>query len=92
MPLDGQALDTTKYKRLVDYLGFSTLPDVNGRYFRAERTPNIKDGQGLPNITGAFRMRPTTGDNVGLVPYIERNIIKKWVVFPSTQTWEMPTV
>nr|DAE71052.1 MAG TPA: hypothetical protein [Caudoviricetes sp.] len=45
----------------MDYLGFSTLPDVNGRYFRAERTPNIKNEQGLPNIYGEFYIRPTSG-------------------------------
>lgn len=52
LPLDGQALDTTKYKRLVDYLGFSTLPNLNGRYLRADTTPNTMVGAGLPNIKG----------------------------------------
>lgn len=52
LPLDGQVLDTTKYKRLVDYLGFSTLPNLNGRYLRADTTPNTMVNAGLPNITG----------------------------------------
>lgn len=52
LPLDGQALDTTKYKRLVDYLGSSTLPNLNGRYLRADTTPNTMVNAGLPNITG----------------------------------------
>ena len=55
LPLDGQALDTIKYKRLVDYLGFSTLPDLNGRYLRADNNPNAMIDAGLPNITGASR-------------------------------------
>lgn len=54
MPLDGQELDTTKYKRLVDYLGFSTLPNLNGRYLRADTSPNKMVNAGLPNITGTF--------------------------------------
>lgn len=52
LPLDGQTLDATKYKRLVDYLGFSTLPNINGRYLRADTTPNTMVNAGLPNITG----------------------------------------
>ena len=52
LPLDGQALDTTKYKRLVDYLGSATLPNLNGRYLRADSTPGQMVEAGLPNITG----------------------------------------
>lgn len=55
LPLDGQALDTTKYKRLVDYLGVSTLPNLNGRYLRADSNPNVMVDAGLPNITGWAR-------------------------------------
>lgn len=55
LPLDGQALDTTKYKRLIDYLGVSTLPNLNGRYLRADRTPGQIVDAGLPNITGWTR-------------------------------------
>ena len=55
LPLDGQALDTTKYKRLIDYLGFPTLPDLNGRYLRADSNPNVMVDAGLPNITGWTR-------------------------------------
>ena len=54
LPLDGQALDTTKYKRLVDYLGTTTLPNLNGRYLRADTTPGAMVEAGLPNITGVF--------------------------------------
>lgn len=62
LPLDGQALDTTKYKRLVDYLGTSTLPNLNGRYLRADATPNTMVDAGLPNITGGFgAIRTETG-------------------------------
>lgn len=56
MPLDGQALDTIKYKRLVDYLGFSTLPDLNGRYLRVDSTPGRMVDAGLPNIMGRFKL------------------------------------
>lgn len=56
LPLDGQELDTTKYKRLVDYLGTSTLPDLNGRYLRADSNPNVMIDAGLPNITGKFKV------------------------------------
>lgn len=52
LPLDGQALDTTKYKRLIDFLGFSTLPNLNGRYLRADSNVNQMIEAGLPNITG----------------------------------------
>lgn len=54
LPLDGQALDTTKYKRLVDYLGSATLPNLNGRYLRADSTPGQMVEAGLPNISGRF--------------------------------------
>lgn len=54
LPLDGQALDAIKYKRLIDYLGFSTLPNLNGRYLRADTNPNAMVDAGLPNITGRF--------------------------------------
>ena len=48
-------MDATKYKRLIDYLGTSTLPDLNGRYLRADSTPNTRVEAGLPNITGWTR-------------------------------------
>lgn len=54
LPLDGQTLDTTTYKRLVDYLGSATLPNLNGRYLRADSTPGQMVDEGLPNITGDF--------------------------------------
>lgn len=52
MPLDGQTIDGTKYKRLVDYIGTATLPNLNGRYLRADSTPGRMVEAGLPNITG----------------------------------------
>ena len=52
LPLDGQTIDETKYKRLVDYLGTATLPNLNGRYLRADSTPGQMVEAGLPNITG----------------------------------------
>lgn len=52
LPLDGQTIDGTKYKRLVDYLGTATLPNLNGRYLRADSTPGQMVEAGLPNITG----------------------------------------
>lgn len=61
MPLDGQTIDGTKYKRLVDYLGTATLPNLNGRYLRADATPGQMVEAGLPNITGDFGLRPVTG-------------------------------
>lgn len=54
LPLDGQTLDTTTYKRLTDYLGTATLPNLNGRYLRADSTPGQMVDAGLPNITGDF--------------------------------------
>lgn len=53
LPLDGQTVDGTKYKRLVDYLGSATLPNLNGRYLRADSTPGQMIEAGLPNITGS---------------------------------------
>lgn len=53
MPLDGQTIDETTYKRLVDYLGTTTLPNLNGRYLRADTTPGTMVEAGLPNITGS---------------------------------------
>ncbi|MDY4475922.1 MAG: hypothetical protein SPE32_11520, partial [Mitsuokella sp.] len=53
LPLDGQAIDGDKYKRLVDYLGTATLPNLNGRYLRADSTPGQMVDAGLPNITGS---------------------------------------
>ena len=50
--MDGQTIDRDKYKRLVDYLGTATLPNLNGRYLRAESTPGQMVEAGLPNITG----------------------------------------
>lgn len=52
LPLDGQTIDGTTYKRLVDYLGTTTLPNLNGRYLRADSTPGQMVEAGLPNITG----------------------------------------
>ncbi len=52
MPLDGRTIDGDKYKRLVDYLGTATLPNLNGRYLRADATPGQMVDAGLPNITG----------------------------------------
>lgn len=52
MPLDGQTIDGTKYKRLVDYIGTATLPNLNGRYLRADSTPGQMVEAGLPNIKG----------------------------------------
>ncbi len=52
LPLDGQTIDGDKYKRLVDYLGTATLPNLNGRYLRADTTPGQMVEAGLPNITG----------------------------------------
>ena len=52
MPLDGQTIDGMTYKRLVDYLGTTTLPNLNGRYLRADTTPGTMVEAGLPNITG----------------------------------------
>lgn len=54
LPLEGQTIDGTKYKRLVDYLGTTTLPNLNGRYLRADSTPGTMVEAGLPNITGSI--------------------------------------
>ena len=50
--MDGQTIDGVKYKQLVDYLGSTTLPNLNGRYLRADTTPGTMVKAGLPNITG----------------------------------------
>ncbi len=52
LPLDGQTIDGDKYKRLVDYMGTATLPNLNERYLRADSTPGKMVDAGLPNITG----------------------------------------
>lgn len=52
MPLDGQTIDGVTYKRLVDYLGTNVLPNLNGRYLRADTTPNTMVMAGLPNLKG----------------------------------------
>lgn len=57
LPLDGQTIDGVTYKRLVDYLGTNVLPNLNGRYLRADTTPGTMVEAGLPNITGRFRAR-----------------------------------
>lgn len=54
LPLDGQTIDGVTYKRLVDYLGTNVLPNLNGRYLRADTTPGTMVEAGLPNITGEF--------------------------------------
>jgi hypothetical protein len=54
LPLDGQTIDGVTYKRLVDYLGTNVLPNLNGRYLRADTTPGKMVEAGLPNITGNF--------------------------------------
>lgn len=65
LPLDGQTIDETAYKRLVDYLGTNVLPNLNGRYLRADTTPGTMVEAGLPNITGTFGLRPVdSGLNV----------------------------
>ena len=53
LPLDGQTIDGVTYKRLVDYLGTNVLPNLNGRYLRADTTPGTMVEAGLPNITGS---------------------------------------
>lgn len=67
LPLDGQTIDGTVYKRLVDYLGTTTLPNLNGRYLRADTTPGTMVEAGLPNITGymANRANNQTGIEIG---------------------------
>lgn len=65
LPLDGQTIDGTKYKRLVDYLGTTTLPNLNGRYLRADNTPGQMVEAGLPNITGKFQKIYTYADQAG---------------------------
>ena len=62
LPLDGQTIDGTVYKRLVDYLGTTTLPNLNGRYLRADTTPGTMVEAGLPNITGTFDGNVDDGD------------------------------
>ena len=52
LPLDGQTIDGTAYKRL----GTTTLPNLNGRYLRADTTPGTMVEAGLPNITGTFKV------------------------------------
>lgn len=54
LPLDGQTIDGTTYKRLADYLGTTTLPNLNGRYLRADSTPGTMVEAGLPEIEGNF--------------------------------------
>ena len=81
LPLDGQALDTTKYKRLVDYLGSATLPNLNGRYLRADSTPGQMIDAGLPNITGWTRTTewwsyPYTNTNGALLKKATENYFK----------------
>lgn len=56
LPLDGQTIDGNTYKRLVDYLGTNVLPNLNGRYLRADSTPGTMVDAGLPNITGEFKV------------------------------------
>lgn len=68
LPLDGQELNATKYKRLIDYLGASTLPNVNGRYLRADSNPNVMVDAGLPNITWWTRSTEWRG-----YPYTDTN-------------------
>ena len=63
LPLDGQTIDGVTYKRLVDYLGTNVLPNLNGRYLRADTTPGTMIEAGLPNITG----------NVALESYYNKN-------------------
>ena len=89
LPLDGQALDTIKYKRLVDYLGFSTLPDLNGRYLRADNNPNAMIDAGLPNITGASRTTewigyPNTSQDGALLKESTENYFK--AIYDNTDT------
>lgn len=65
LPLDGQTIDGTTYKRLVDYLGTNVLPNLNGRYLRADTTPGKMVEAGLPNITGKFQKIYTYADQAG---------------------------
>lgn len=65
LPLDGQTIDGVTYKRLVDYLGTTTLPNLNGRYLRAGSTPGQMVEAGLPNITGEFHRIYTYADQAG---------------------------
>ena len=65
LPLDGQTIDGVAYKRLVDYLGTTTLPNLNGRYLRADSTPGQMVEAGLPNITGSIGGGSGSGGPVG---------------------------
>lgn len=53
--MDGQTIDGVAYKRLANYLGTNVLPNLNGRYLRADTTPGTMVEAGLPNITGRFK-------------------------------------
>lgn len=63
LPLDGQKIDGTTYKRLTDYLGTTALPNLNGRYLRADTTPNMMVAEGLPDISGTFELRGGFNDD-----------------------------
>ena len=54
--LSKHAIGDIVYKpvnKTVDYLGSATLPNLNGRYLRADSTPGQMTEAGLPNITGS---------------------------------------
>lgn len=76
LPLDGQTIDGTKYKRLVDYMGTATLPNLNGRYLRVDSTPGQMVAAGLPNITYAFDLRPASKSGLAVTWDTDNGAIK----------------
>ena len=67
LPLDGQTIDGVTYKRLTDYLGTNVLPNLNGRYLRADSTPGTMVEAGLPNITGKLSVVGSNAETGWLV-------------------------
>lgn len=76
LALDGQTLDGVKHKRLIDYLGTSTLPNLDGRYLRADATPGQMVAAGLPNITYAFDLRPASKSGLAVTWDTDNGAIK----------------
>lgn len=84
MPLDGQTIDGNTYKRLVDYLGTNVLPNLNGRYLRADTTPGQMVDAGLPNIKG--KITSTDQPEILTSSDVFKNEGALWVSDPADNT------
>lgn len=74
----------------MDYLGFSTLPNLNGRYLRADTNPNTMVAAGLPNIKESPTLHVHWNDYTGQYTVEPESGSKLFQIGPATEKTSYP--